>query len=120
MSDPSTAVDQYLAGVQEEQRNTLQSLREAVRKIAPGLEEGFSYGLPAFRLGGRPVIAYGAAKHHCSLYPMNPEIIERYREELNNFSTSKGTIRFTPDHPLPVDLLEKIVQSRIADLAGDR
>lgn len=116
--DDQKGVDEYLAGVPDEARAALERLRATIRKAAPRATEGFSYGMPAFRLHGRPLVAYGAMKKHCSFFPMSSELIETHRTELEPFETSKGTIRFTPDHPLPAALVRKLVQARISQLEG--
>jgi uncharacterized protein YdhG (YjbR/CyaY superfamily) len=112
----SDDIDAYLAGLPADQRNALQTLRESIAAAAPGTDEGFSYGAPAFRYRDRPLVCYSAAKAHLSFFPMSPEVIEAHQAELTEWSTSKGTIRFTPDHPLPAQLVETLVQERIAEL----
>lgn len=111
-------VDAYLAALPDDQRATLRKLRVAIAAAAPRAEEGFSYGLPAFRLGGRPLVCYGAATTHCSFFPMSPAVIKAHAADLKRWETSKGTIRFAPDHPLPVALVRRIVRARIAELEG--
>lgn len=114
--DDPKGVDDYLAAVPSEARAALERLRATIRKAAPKATEGFSYGMPAFRLHGRPLVAYGAMKKHCSFFPMSPELIETHRKELEPYETSKGTIRFTPDQPLPGALVRELVQARIAQM----
>jgi uncharacterized protein YdhG (YjbR/CyaY superfamily) len=114
--DDTKGVDEYLAGVPNEARPALEKLRATIRKAAPTATEGFSYGMPAFRLHGRPLVAYGAMKKHCSFFPMSSELIETHRKEIEPYETSKGTIRFTPDQPLPAALVRKLVQARIAQV----
>jgi uncharacterized protein YdhG (YjbR/CyaY superfamily) len=116
MPSKAQTVEEYLAGVSDDKRKALLELREAIRAAAPDAEEGFSYGLPAFRLEGRPLVSYGASKNHCSLYPMSPAVIEQHRDDLKAYETSKGTIRFSPEKPLPADLVRKLVEARIAQL----
>ncbi len=111
-------IDATLAGLPADQRAALEALRETIAAAAPGAVEGISYGMPAFRYRGRPLVGYQAAKTHCAFYPMNPAVIDAHREELEGFETSKGTIRFTPDHPLPSDLVARIVRARVATLDG--
>jgi uncharacterized protein YdhG (YjbR/CyaY superfamily) len=94
-------VDAYLASVPPDAQAALQKLRQTVAAAAPGAEEGFSYGLPAFRLDGRPLVCYGASKGHCSFYPMSPAVITAHAADLKGFDTSKGTIRFAAEKSLP-------------------
>jgi uncharacterized protein YdhG (YjbR/CyaY superfamily) len=114
----SEEIDGYLARLPAEQRVALQHLREDIMAAAPEAEEGFSYGAPAFRYRGRPLVAYAAAKSHCSFFPMSPPLIEAHAAELTDFDTAKGTIRFAPDRTLPESLVRAIVRQRIAEIDG--
>jgi len=115
---PSRAgsVDAYLASLSAEVRTGLEKLRRAIRAAAPSAEEGFSYGLPAFKLDGRPLVCYAASKNHSSFYPMSAAVIQAHAPELKAYETSKGTIRFAPNKPPPAILVKKIVKTRIAEL----
>jgi uncharacterized protein YdhG (YjbR/CyaY superfamily) len=110
--------DEFLAALSDDKRAALEKLRKTIRAAAPGAEESFSYGLPAFRLNGRPLAAFGATASHCAFYPMSGSIVEAHKNELKNYSTSKGTIRFQPDNPLPAVLVRKLVKARIAQISG--
>lgn len=111
-------IDEYLAGVDPKQRSALQKLRGRVRAVASNAEEYITYGLPAFRLNGRSLVAFGAWANHCSLYPMSSLTLKKFRNELRGFQTSKGTLRFSPDRPLPLALVKKLVRARIAEIRG--
>lgn len=111
VSRPKTTED-YLAALGGEQRAALQALRKAIKAAAPGAEECISYNLPSFRLNGRLLVSYGAAKKHCAFYPGSA--VQELGDELKNYDTSKGTIRFASDKPLPVALVRKLVKLRIA------
>jgi uncharacterized protein YdhG (YjbR/CyaY superfamily) len=113
-------VDGYLSEIPAAKRDALQKLRAAIRAAAPRAEEGFSYGLPAFRLNGRPLVCYGASAKHCSFFPMSPAVIRAHADELKKYETSKGTIRFPPEKPLPAPLVRKLVKARIAELETRR
>jgi uncharacterized protein YdhG (YjbR/CyaY superfamily) len=113
-------VDGYLASVPADARAALQKLRRAISAAAPRAEEGASYGLPAFRLDGRPLVCYGAASRHCSFFPMSPAVIRAHAADLAGYDTSTGTIRFTPDRPLPSTLVRKIVKARMAEIETGR
>lgn len=109
-------IERYLEGQSESFRTELSRIRTLLTSIVPGAEEGFSYGLQAIIVSGRPVVAYGATKKHCALYPLNGDIVGSLGDELAGFQTSKGTIRFSPDNPLPDDLIRRIVALRLAEI----
>jgi uncharacterized protein YdhG (YjbR/CyaY superfamily) len=111
-------IDQYLAALNNDQRAALEKLRRAIRTAAPKAEECLCYGLPAFRLNERPLVAFRAAANHCAFHPMSGSTVEAHQEELKNYDTSKGTIRFPADHPLPAALVRKLVKARIAENGG--
>jgi uncharacterized protein YdhG (YjbR/CyaY superfamily) len=114
----STAVakdmDEYLAGVPQPARGTLNRVRAAVRAAAPEASEYISYRIPTFRYKGRPLLAFAAFSKHCSLFPMSMSVIKAFEKELKAFYTSKGTIRFPVDKPLPAALVKNIVKARLA------
>jgi uncharacterized protein YdhG (YjbR/CyaY superfamily) len=113
----ATTIDQYLARVAADQRAALEALRQVIRKAAPKAEEVITYGIPAFRQNGF-LIGFSASAKHCSLHPMNGHTVAEFAGELAGYSTSKGTIRFTPDKPLPASLVRRIVKARLAENAG--
>jgi len=112
---PAKTFDAYLASLPAEQRATLQRLREVVHAAAPEAEEYIGYGLAAFRLNGRPLVALGASAKHCSFHPMNGTTIAAMKDDLAGYETSKGTIRFAVRKPLPAALVRKIVKTRVAE-----
>ncbi len=107
-------IDEYLAPLSSDKRAALEKLRQTIRSAAPKAEECISYGVPTFTLGGRMLMSFGAASNHCSLYP-GASPVALFETELAGFSTSKGTVRFQPDRPLPVTLIRKLVKARIAE-----
>ena len=109
-------IDEFLAGVDSEKRVALEKLRKAIQAAVPDAEECISYGVPAFKLNGKLLVAFGAGANHCALYP-GPHPIEIHKDELKPYSTSRGTVRFSADHPLPVTLVRKLVKTRIAQEA---
>ena len=117
MAAKPKTIDEYLAAVSADKRAALEKLRKTIRTAAPRAEECISYGLPAFRLDGRMLVAFGATANHCALYPMSSTTVEAHGEELRGYDTSKGTIRFQPGKPLPATLVRKLVKARIAENA---
>ena len=107
-------VDEYLAGVPEPARGTLNRVRAAIRSAAPEATEAISYRISAFKYKG-PLAAFAAFSNHCSLFPMNPAVIAAFKNELKDLDISKGTIRFPVDKPLPTALVKKLVKVRIAE-----
>ena len=86
-------------------------LRQLIKGAAPEAVEVMSYGLPTFKLHGS-LVALGSTKKHCALYPMSSTLRERLGDALDGYDTSKGTIRFSPEKPLPASLVERIVELR--------
>jgi uncharacterized protein YdhG (YjbR/CyaY superfamily) len=117
-AEASDHIDAILAALPDDQRAALRHVRETVARSVPGAEEGFSYGIPAYRYRGRPLAAYAAAKGHCSYFPMSPAVIDAHRKALAGFELAKGTIRFQPAQPLPTELIEALVRTRQAEIDG--
>jgi uncharacterized protein YdhG (YjbR/CyaY superfamily) len=112
-------VDEYLAGVPEPARGTLNKIRAAIRSaVPPETTETISYGIPAFKYKG-PLVWFAAFSNHCSLFP-TASVIEAFKNELKGFSTSKGTIHFATDKPLPTALVKKLVKARVAQNEGKK
>ncbi|MFZ0735905.1 MAG: DUF1801 domain-containing protein [Candidatus Acidiferrales bacterium] len=110
---PPKNVDEYLAGVPEPARSTLNKMREAIRSaVPPEATETISYRIPAFK-HKRVLLWFAAFSGHCSLFP-TASVIEAFKNELKGFSTSKGTIQFPADRPLPTALVKKLVKARVA------
>jgi len=115
-TEGSAEVDAYLAKISEPARSTLQKVRARIRSAAPrDATEILSYGIPTFRHNGRNVVAYAAFKNHCSLFPLQASLIDGMADELKNYRTSKGTLQFSLEKPLPAALLKKIVKARVAE-----
>ena len=107
----------YIAAQPPVMRRALTKLRHAIRAAAPRAEECISYQIPAFRLDGRMLVWFGVATSHCSFFP-GAHPIAACKADLKKYKTSKGTIRFSPDKPLPAALVRKLVKARIAERAG--
>ena len=119
-SSPATngvsEVEVYLAKVPEPARRPLQQVRATIQSVVPkDAVEVLSYGMPAFRHNGRALVAYAAFKNHCSFFPMQASLIDEMKEELKAYRTSKGTLQFPVDKPLPATLLKKMVKARLAE-----
>jgi len=111
-------IDEYITKVNSDQRATLEKLRRTILAAAPGAEECISYGIPAFRLNGRSLVFFGAWANHCAFYPGNSVTLKKFRNDLKAFHISKGTIRFSPEKPLPAALVKKLVKARMGEVKG--
>ena len=118
MAGKPKTIDEYLAAVSDDQRAALEKLRKTIKAAAPKAEECINYGLAAFRLNGKNLVAFGASAKHCSFHPMDGHTVDTFKDELKDFDTSKGTIRFAADKPLPATLVRKLVKARIAEIGG--
>ncbi|MBI3683251.1 MAG: DUF1801 domain-containing protein [Acidobacteria bacterium] len=108
-------VDEYLAGVPEPARSTLNRVRAAIRSaVPPEATEAISYRMPVFKYKGL-LLGYAAFSNHCSLFAMSPSVQEAFKNELKDFHTSKGAIRFPVDKPLSAALLKKLVKARVTE-----
>jgi len=112
LTDPR--VDEYLAGVAADERRLLERVRGVIRRAAPDAEETISYGMPAFKGPGRFFISYAAWQRHCSIYPLSDAFLAAHVHELEGFNRTKGSLHFTPERPLPDDLLEALVLAEVA------
>jgi uncharacterized protein YdhG (YjbR/CyaY superfamily) len=110
-------VDDYLGEAPEPQRTTLATLRSMLTSILPDAEEGISYGVPALRVGGKPVAGYAHAKKHCSYFPHSGSVLNQVEPELlDGYDWAKGTLRFPVDQPPDDDLIRRLVEIRLAQL----
>ncbi len=114
MAGKPKTIDDYLRALSDDKRAALEKLRKAIKAAAPKAEECISYQIPAFRLNGRMLVGFGAAVNHCAFYPMSSSTVESYKAELKGFKTSKGTISFQADKPLPSGLVRRLVKAHIA------
>jgi uncharacterized protein YdhG (YjbR/CyaY superfamily) len=117
MADRPATIDDYLEGVDPDKRAALQALRTMILAAAPAAQETISYGIPTFKLDGM-LVSFGAAKNHCAFYGMSPAVFEAMADELAAYDTSKGTIRFAAEAPLPEALVKKVVAARVAENAA--
>jgi uncharacterized protein YdhG (YjbR/CyaY superfamily) len=105
------SVAEYLKQVDKTARGTLETLRQTIKATAPEAVEVISYGIPTFKLNGKMLVSYAAFTSHCSFFP--GAVIEEFEDELKPYFTSKGTVRFPIDKPLPASLVKKIVKARM-------
>jgi len=116
-NDPAAAIDIHIANVPEPFRGALEKLRATIKSADPKAEEAMIYGVPGFRHHGN-LVCYAAFKAHCGFYPMSPALLDSLGDELSGFRVAKGTIRFTPDQPLPDMLVRKIAEARVEENAA--
>jgi uncharacterized protein YdhG (YjbR/CyaY superfamily) len=110
-------IDEYLAGVPENQRAALEKLRKTIKAAAPHATEAISYRIPTFKHQGH-LVGFAAFKNHCSFFVMSPSVIKAHKDELKTYETAPGTIRFPVDKPLPLALVRKLVKARIEENEG--
>ena len=89
-----------------------------MRRTVPEAEEGTSYGMPAFKYKQRPLLGFKASKNHLSVFPFSPGAIDAARDSLTGFDLAKGTVRFTPEQPLPEAALEQLLRHRLTEIEG--
>jgi uncharacterized protein YdhG (YjbR/CyaY superfamily) len=118
MAGKPKTIDEYLAALSDDKRVALGKLRKTILAAAPQAQECISYGLAAFRLNGKPLVAFGATANHCAFYLMSGSTVEAHKDVLKDYDTSKGTIRFQANNPLPTALVRKLVKARIAQNSG--
>jgi uncharacterized protein YdhG (YjbR/CyaY superfamily) len=112
--DGAAKVDAYLAALPAEQAAALQDLRETILAVVPNPEEAISYAIPGVKYKGKGLVWYAAFKAHCSFFPGAK--VQDYAAELDGYTIHKGTIQFTPDHPLPPGLVQQMVRHGMSDI----
>ena len=93
-------------------------VRDVVLSIAPDAEAGTSYGMPAWRLRGKPLLGLSQAKAHVGVYPFSAEVVDAVRDRLPGFTLTKGGVQCTPDHPVPDEVVAEMVRLRAAEILG--
>ena len=116
----SAEIDAVLAALPEPEREALGALRDVIAAAAPEAVEAISYGVPAFKYRGRPLVSFAAARNHLSFFVQSPAVMEAHRDDVAGFDTSKGTIRFTPDKRIPEELVTRLVRARVAETDAAR
>jgi uncharacterized protein YdhG (YjbR/CyaY superfamily) len=110
----------YAAGFPRPVQTVLKRVRGIIRKAVPAAEETISYQIPTYKLHGKPVIYFAAFKEHYSVYPSNPRLVKAFKDELEGYEMSKGTIRFPLSEPVPVKLIEGIAKFRAKEVAAQQ
>ena len=113
----SLHVDEYIASQPKATQRLLQRVRSAIRKAVPEAEEVISYKIPAYKLHGAPVLYFAGWKQHYSLYPATARVVAAFKDELEPYEVSKGTIRFPLSQPVPVQLIGRIAKFRAKEVA---
>jgi uncharacterized protein YdhG (YjbR/CyaY superfamily) len=108
------SMDEYIASQPADRQKLLQELRALIKETAPDAQEKISYQMPTFALKGKNLVHFAAFKNHIGFYP-TPRGIEAFQEELSGYKMSKGAIQFPIDKPLPLDLIRRIVEMRVAE-----
>lgn len=109
-------IDAYLSELDEPKRSTLETLRASILKVVPEAQQCISYGLPAFRIGGKVVAGFAAFKNHLSYLPHSGSVLDQLRDELSSYSGTKSSLHFPHDQPLPDELVAQLVRCRLAQL----
>jgi uncharacterized protein YdhG (YjbR/CyaY superfamily) len=111
----ATTVDDYLAALPDDRRAWMSTLRETIRAAAPEAEEVITYKMPGFKTHGRFLVSYDAFKAHYSLFPATDAVVEALGDAVRPYLAGRGTIRFPAGEPVPVDLVRRIVEIRVAE-----
>jgi len=109
-------IDRYLAGLDEPQRSTLEALRTSIMEVVPGAEQCISYGMPAFKVQGKTVAGFAAFKNHLSYLPHSGSVLATLTDDVAPYETSKGSLKFAINNPLPKRLVKKLIHTRMAEL----
>ncbi len=109
-------IDGYLASVEEPKRSTLEALRQSILEVAPDAEQCISYGMPAFKVRGKTIAGFAAFKDHLSYLPHSGSVLAELHDEVADYQTTKGSLHFAVDQPLPADLVRRLVATRSQQL----
>jgi uncharacterized protein YdhG (YjbR/CyaY superfamily) len=116
MDMDAQTIDEYIARFPQSTQKILNQVRKTISKVAPEAVEVMSYGIPTFDLKKKHLIHFAAYEHHIGLYP-GAQAVEVFRDEIKSYKTSKGTIQFPIDKPMPIDLIQKITKFRVDQIA---
>lgn len=108
-------VEDFLSRLTADQQAALRGLRDTIARTVPEATLGISYGIPVYKLRGHPLVGFGATKDHCTFFVMSTEAMATQADRLADYPTGKGSVRFTPDAPLPEDLVVALIRTRVAE-----
>ena len=111
-------MDLYLDDLPPAEKAALERVRAVVAGLAPDAEEGTSYGMPAWRLAGKPLLGFNLATAHVGLFPFSPDVVTAVRDRLDGYGVSKGGIRFDPARPVPDDVVVELLRLRRREITG--
>jgi uncharacterized protein YdhG (YjbR/CyaY superfamily) len=111
-----TIIDDYLTKVETSKRKELERIRTLAKKIVPNAEEAMSYGMPTLKYQGKPFLGFDAHKNHIGIYPYSGQVIEELKDQLHDYTVSKGAIRVPLDHPIAEEMLEQIIHHRLKQI----
>ena len=117
---PGNEIDAYLDALEGPKRSTLTQLRDTIMAIVPDAEQCISYGMPAFRLRGKTIAGFAAFKNHLSYLPHSGSVLPQLEKELRGYTSTRGSLHFAVDQPLPETLVRKLLAVRMAEAFGGR
>jgi uncharacterized protein YdhG (YjbR/CyaY superfamily) len=110
-------VDEYFAGLDPSRRAAFERVRRIAMEMVPDAEQGTSYGMAALRYHGKPLVCFLAAKGHLSVFPCSGKVVDAVSDQLEGYELSKGTIRFTAEHPLPETAVRNMIEYRLEEIS---
>jgi uncharacterized protein YdhG (YjbR/CyaY superfamily) len=111
-------IDEYLRGLEQPKRGTLQTLRGTILEIVPEAEQVISYRVPAFRVSGKTVAGFAAFRDHLSYLPFSGSVLSQLADELQGYTMTKSALHFAVDQPLPTTLVKKLIDVRLAEMGA--